>query len=76
VKKVREEIRNLILERVAEGAREAALLWFVFSALDTLINGRLTLAWVVTNTTGALGVWVFAIYIEIRAMTIRPKEHS
>jgi len=67
VKKPSEEIRNLILARIAEGAREAALLWFVFSALDALITGRLTPLWGATNTAGALGVWTLGIYIEIRA---------
>lgn len=66
MKKPREEIRHLVLERIAEGAREDALLWFVFSALDALITGRLTLLWEATNTA-ALGVWSFGIYIEIRA---------
>ena len=69
--KINEEIRRLVLERTAEGAREAALLWIVFSALDALITGRLTAMWLTANTTGALGIWVFAIYIEIRA-----KEHA
>ena len=76
MKSVREETRTLILERIAEGAREAALLWFVFSALDALISGRLTVIWGIANTAGAIGVWVFAIYVEIYAMTIRPKEQS
>ena len=58
------------MERIAEGAREAALLWFVFSALDALISGRLTVFWASTNTFGALGVWLFGIYVEIRT-----KEH-
>jgi hypothetical protein len=76
VKKLRDETRNLVLERIAEGAREAALLWFVFSALDALISGRLTVVWGIANSAGAIGVWIFAIYVEIYALTIRPKEHS
>jgi hypothetical protein len=67
MKRPSEEIKSLILDRIAEGAREAALLWFVFSALDALITGRLTLLWGATNTAGALGVWTIGIYIEIRA---------
>jgi hypothetical protein len=54
------------MDRVAEAAREAALLWFVFSALDALVSGTLTAAWAVANTSGALGVWLFGIYVEIR----------
>jgi hypothetical protein len=76
VRKLSDKVERLILERTAEGAREAALLWIVFSALDALITGRLTPLWVATNTAGAIAVWASAIYIEIRAMAIGPKEHS
>jgi len=31
---------KLLEQRVAEGLREAALLWFVFSMLDKLVNER------------------------------------
>ena len=64
--RVNRENETLIMDRVAEAAREAALLWFVFSALDALISGKLTAFWGVANTTGALGVWLFGIYVEIR----------
>jgi hypothetical protein len=67
VNKPSEEVKSLILERIAEGAREAALLWFVFSALDALITGRLTVAWGAANSAGAFAVWTIGIYIEIRA---------
>lgn len=65
MRKLREESKRVISDRLAEGMREAALLWFVFSALDALITGRLTMTWATTNTVGALGVWLIAIYIEI-----------
>lgn len=65
-----DENQHLVMERMAESAREAALLWFVFSALDALISGRLTVLWTAANSFGALGVWLFGIYIEIRT-----KEH-
>lgn len=70
MRKLSDESQDLVMERIAEGAREAALLWFVFSALDALISGRLTVFWAATNTFGALGVWLFGIYVEIRT-----KEH-
>jgi hypothetical protein len=70
MRKLTDESQHLLMERVAEAAREAALLWFVFSALDALISGRLTAVWAVTNTFGAVGVWLFGIYVEIRT-----KEH-
>ena len=64
MKKLSEESKRVFADRLSEGMREAALLWFVFSALDALISGRLTMLWA-TNTVGALGVWLLAIYIEI-----------
>ncbi len=45
-------------ERVAEGLREAALLSFVFSLLDKLVNERLTKPWMVWNGTLTLAVWL------------------
>jgi hypothetical protein len=65
VKKPAPENQLLIMDRVAEGGREAALLWFVFSALDALITSRLTIPWAAANTVGAFGVWILAIYVEI-----------
>lgn len=65
MRKLREESKRVISDRLAEGMREAALLWFVFSALDALITGRLTMIWATANTAGALRVWLIAIYIEI-----------
>jgi hypothetical protein len=76
VRKLDYKIRRLLLERIAEGGREAALLWIVFSVLDTLITGRLTALWLAANTGTAFGVWMLAIYTEIRAMKIPRKERS
>jgi hypothetical protein len=70
MRKLSDESQKVLMDRVAEAAREAALLWFVFSALDALISGRLTAIWAATNTFGAVGVWLFGIYVEIRT-----KEH-
>jgi hypothetical protein len=52
--------------RVAEGLREAALLWFVFSLLDKLVNDRLTRPWMIWNATFTLVVWLGGTYLEIR----------
>jgi hypothetical protein len=57
---------KLLEERVAEGLREAALLWFVFSLLDKLVNERLTKPWMVWNCTLTLAVWLGGTYLEIR----------
>ncbi|HSY49406.1 MAG TPA: hypothetical protein VLC46_11385 [Thermoanaerobaculia bacterium] len=76
MRKLDDKVQRLLLERIAEGGREAALLWIVFSVLDTLITGRLTPLWLAANTGAAFGVWLFAIYTEIRAMKIPRKERS
>ena len=59
--------KKLIVERAAEAGRESALLWFVFSALDALINGRLTLLWWALNTDGCFVFWTFVMYFELFA---------
>jgi hypothetical protein len=67
VRKLTAKNRKLIIDRAAEAAREGALLWFVFSALDALINGRLTLLWWMLNTAGSVMVWTLGMYSELRA---------
>lgn len=57
----------LLAERFGEAARESAILWFVFSALDALINRGLTLAWFASNTSLAIAVWTLGIYFEVVA---------
>jgi hypothetical protein len=57
--------RRLIGDRVAEGLREAALLWFVFSALDALVTGGFTLRWFTANSGGAMTVWTLGVYVEV-----------
>ena len=58
--------RRLVIERAAESTRESALLWFVFSALDALISGRLTVPWAALNTSGSAAVWLLGMYFELR----------
>jgi hypothetical protein len=60
-----------VADRVAEGAREAALLWFVFSALDALVSGGLTFDWLMANSLGSIMVWSLAMYLELVV-----KEHA
>jgi hypothetical protein len=57
----------LLEERFGEAARESAILWFVFSALDALVSRALTFAWFSLNTCLALAVWAFGIYFEVIA---------
>jgi hypothetical protein len=61
------ENKRLVVDLVAEGAREIALLWFVFSALDALISGRVTLSWLTLNTCGSVIVWALGMYFEFIA---------
>jgi len=61
------EHKRLLNDRGAEAAREMALLWLVFSALDALLGGRLTLLWLAMNIVGCVAVWLFGIYMEIVA---------
>jgi hypothetical protein len=62
---------KLVADRVAESTREAALLWFVFSALDALISGRLTSMWLSANSIGSILVWSTGMYLELVV-----KEHA
>jgi hypothetical protein len=57
---------KLLEDRVATGMQEAALLWFVFSMLDKLVNERLTKPWVFWNCTTTLAVWLAGTYLEVR----------
>jgi hypothetical protein len=59
--------RPLVTERFAEAARESAILWFVFSALDAFVSHTLTFVWFLSNTCLALAVWTFGIYFEVNA---------
>lgn len=54
------------LDRVAEAAREFAILWLTFSLLDRLVTGTLTLPWVAWNVFTAIVVWIFGMYIELK----------
>lgn len=67
MKKLKPEHKRLLNDRGAEAAREMALLWLVFSALDSLLGGRLTLPWLAMNISACLAVWLFGIYMEIVA---------
>jgi hypothetical protein len=67
VKKLDIEHKRLLNDRGAEAAREMALLWLVFSALDALLGGRLTVPWLLMNLAGCALVWLFGIYMEIVA---------
>jgi hypothetical protein len=67
MRKLTTDYKRLLNDRGAEAAREMALLWLVFSALDSLLGGHLTLSWLLMNFGGCLAVWFFGIYMEIVA---------
>lgn len=54
------------MERFAEALRECGILWLVFSILDRLVAGSLTAAWVLSNVSVSIAMWLFGIYIERR----------
>lgn len=55
-----------VLEATAEGLREAGLLWLVFSMLDRLLTGSLTLLWTAGNVGGAGLLWTVGTLVEAR----------
>lgn len=59
------DIRALAL-RIAEALREIAVLWLVFSILDELIAGKLTVRWLMTNIASCFVLWALGTYIEFR----------
>ena len=63
--------KGLLAERFGEAARESAILWFVFSALDALVSRALTVPWFLSNTSVAIAVWAFGIYFEVVAKEMR-----
>jgi hypothetical protein len=67
MRKLTTDHKRILNDRLAEAAREMALLWIVFSALDSLLGGRLTLSWLLMNIGGCLAVWFFGIYMEFVA---------
>ena len=57
--------KDHLTDRIAEAAREFAILWVTFSLLDRLVSGTLTYPWAMTNTGIAIAVWCFGVYIEM-----------
>ena len=54
-----------VADRIAEGLREIALLWFVFANLDIIVQtSHFSWAWSIKNTVGTLIVWAFAVIFE------------
>jgi hypothetical protein len=60
------EKTKLIEERVATAAHECGILWLVFALLDRIVQDKLTFLWLFANARGAIAVWSFGIYIELR----------
>jgi hypothetical protein len=52
-------------DRITEGLREIALLWFVFANLDIIVQtSHFSWAWSIKNTVGTAIVWAFAVVFE------------
>ncbi|MGA8806480.1 MAG: hypothetical protein WB973_01295 [Thermoanaerobaculia bacterium] len=53
-----------IADRIAEGLREIALLWFVFANLDIIVQtSHFSWAWSIKNTIVTATVWAFAVFL-------------
>jgi hypothetical protein len=61
-----EKRREMFADRLAEAFRECGLLWLVFSALDKLVEGRLSVSWTAGNCLGAIAAWALGTYIELK----------
>jgi hypothetical protein len=61
-----EKRQRIFEEHAAEAFRECGILWFVFSALDRLVEGRLSVTWIMANFAGAIAAWSFGMYIELK----------
>jgi hypothetical protein len=54
-----------ITNRITEGLREIALLWFVFANLDIIVQtSHFSWAWSIENTIGTAIVWGLAVVFE------------
>lgn len=58
--------QQIFEEHAAEAFRECGILWFVFACLDKLVEGRLSVSWIVANFAGAIAVWAYGMYIELK----------
>jgi hypothetical protein len=54
-----------IADRIAEGLREIALLWFVFANLDIIVQtSHFSWAWSIKNTIGTAVLWSLGAVLE------------
>jgi hypothetical protein len=54
-----------VVDRIAEGLREIALLWFVFANLDIIVQtSHFSWSWSIKNTAGTLIVWTLGVILE------------
>jgi hypothetical protein len=61
-----QRFEDVFADRIPELFREIGVLWLVFSILDRVIADAVTLAWIVSNVSFALAIWIFGIYVESR----------
>jgi hypothetical protein len=66
VKKLTKDQFRVFTRHFAEALREIGVLWFVFSMLDQLVNGRFTWLWALPKVAGALAAWAVGTYIDMR----------
>ena len=54
------------MHSMCEAFRGVGLLWLVFSMLDRLLTGSLTVAWSIGNVGGAVMLWLIGTVTEAR----------
>src|SRR5207237_7986014 len=57
---------EFVFHSLCELAREAGLLWLVFSMLDRLVTATLTVSWSLGNCGAALSLWSVGTLMEAR----------
>ena len=54
-----------VTDRIAEGLREIALLWFVFANLDIIVQtNHFSWTWSIRNTLGTFILWTLGVVLE------------
>jgi hypothetical protein len=60
------EKTDLIYHHGGEALRECGILWFVFALLDRIVQGSVTIGWVLANGGGSAAVWMLGVMIALR----------
>ena len=56
----------MVERHIADALRECGILWLVFSALDKLVEGRLSVPWIMANFAASVALWACGMYIDLK----------